>query len=301
MRRRPLSLSIGALLAAMALAACQPGSTDAPASGDASTATADTPAATEAPDVTHFPNKEAFFGNLHVHTRWSFDGYINGAVAGPDEAYRWARGESVPGGGDGTPLQIKKPLDWYAVNDHAEYLGALPLMDDPDSPAGKHPLAAAITGDDPAASFNAYTELLNGISTRQNDPILGAPELMKSMWQKVVETADRHYVPGTFTTFAGFEWTSNPDWQNLHRVVIFRDSKQVPEMAFSALDSDVPEKLWEWMDSQRQAGNELLAVPHNGNASNGLMFPVEKSYGGSTLNATYAATRMRNEPVYELT
>lgn len=92
-----------------------------------------------------------YFGNFHIHTAWSFDAYINGAASGPDDAYRWAKGEAIPGGGDGTPLKIKVPLDWYIVADHAEYLGALPLMGDPDSPVSKHPLASAITGDDPKA------------------------------------------------------------------------------------------------------------------------------------------------------
>jgi hypothetical protein len=100
---------------------------------------------------------------------------------------------------------------------------------------------------------------------------------------------------------AGYEWTSAPDWRNIHRVVIFRDTAHVPDAPFSALDSSVPEDLWRWMDQQRAAGNDLLAVPHNGNASDGIMFPLEQSFGGSDLNAEYAATRMRNEPVFELT
>jgi hypothetical protein len=245
--------------------------------------------------------RDVYFGNLHVHTQWSFDGYINGAIAGPDEAYRWARGAAIPGGGDGTPLQIKVPLDWYVVSDHAEYLGALPLMDDPESPVRAHPLAAAITGDDPKASFDAYTEILDGISNRRSDPILGDRKLSATLWREVIESADAHYDPGSFTTFAGFEWTSNPDWRNLHRVVVFKDTKKLPERPFSAIDSDVPEKLWAWMDQQRAAGRELLAVPHNGNASDGMMFPLDESYGGSRLTGAYAQARMRNEPLYEVT
>lgn len=252
-------------------------------------------------EVTRNPLRNAYFGNLHVHTQWSFDAYINGAIAAPDDAYRWAKGESIPGGGDGTALQIKVPLDWYIVSDHAEYLGALPLLGDPDSPVSEHPLAADVTGDDPAASFAAYTQILDGISNRRRDPVLGDPALAASVWERTVQIADQHYEPGRFTTMAGFEWTSNPDWRNLHRVVIFMDTARVPDVPFSALDSDVPEDLWEWMDGQRAAGNDLLAIPHNGNASDGLMFPVERSYGGSELTSSYAETRMRNEPVYELT
>jgi hypothetical protein len=259
------------------------------------------PAGSVAQDVSTHPLREAYFGNLHVHTAWSFDAYINGAIAGPDEAYRWAKGEAIPGG-HGTPdLKILRPLDWYSVGDHAEYLGALPQMAEPGSPASKHPLAAAITGDDPEASFAAYTEILDGISNRRNDDILGDPELARNAWSMMADIADRHYEPGTFTTFAGFEWTSNPDWRNLHRVVIFRGTENIAKRPFSAIDSDREEDLWAWMDLQRENGAELLAVPHNGNASDGLMFPIGTSYGGSDLDSTYAETRMRNEPLYELT
>ncbi|WP_224483311.1 DUF3604 domain-containing protein [Robertkochia aurantiaca] len=252
-------------------------------------------------DVASNPLKDVYFGNLHVHTKWSFDAYINGAATDPDGAYRWAKGEQISGGGDGTPLKIKAPLDWYVVSDHSEFMGSLPLMEDETSPVSKHPLAADITGDDPAKSFEAYTEILDMISSGSNDSILGNPEFQKTIWSEICEIADRHYEPGNFTTFAGYEWTSNPDWRNLHRIIVFEDTKKVPAQPFSAIDSDVPEKLWEWMDNQREQGNELLAIPHNGNASDGLMFPLQESYGGSSLNAGYAETRMRNEPLYEIT
>lgn len=247
------------------------------------------------------PDKDVFFGNLHVHTSWSFDAFINGAATGPEEAYRWAKGESIAGGGDGTPLQIKVPLDWYVVADHSEFMGSLPMMADPNSPASKHPLAADITGDDPKKSFDAYTKILDDISNHRNDSILGNPDFQKSVWSEIVSIADKHYEPGEFTTFAGYEWTSNPNWRNLHRIVLFQDTKKVADLPFTAIDSDVPERLWEWMDNQRAKGNELLAVPHNGNASDGLMFPLEESHGGSKIGKAYSETRMRNEPVYEIT
>ncbi len=247
--------------------------------------------------------RDVYFGNLHVHTAWSFDGFINGAFTDPDTAYRWARGELIPNPGKGDSLQIKAPLDWYIVSDHAEYLGALPLMADPESPVSKHPLAADITGGDAEKSFAAYTTISIGMYSvpPDIDPILGDPKLAKTLWSQVVEIADKHYEPGTFTTMAGYEWTSAPDWRNIHRVVFFRDTANVPEAPFSALDSNKPEELWQWMDKQRAAGNDLLAVPHNGNASDGIMFPIEASFGGSKLDADYAAARMRNEPLYELT
>jgi len=275
--------------------------TDAPSRGSAGEhASSELNRRTENVNVAAHP-EEAYFGNFHVHTRWSFDASINGAIAGPDEAYRWAKGQQIPGGGDGTPLKIKVPLDWYVVSDHAEYLGVLPLMGDPESAVSKHPLAEQITGDDPKASFDAYTEILDGISNRRRDPILGDPALARTLWSELVKITDEHYEPGKFTTFPGFEWTSNPGWRNLHRVVVFKDSLNLPDLPLSAIDSDVPERLWEWMGQQRERGAELLAIPHNGNASDGLMFPVETSYGGSTLDREYASARMRNEPLYEIT
>ncbi len=299
--RRVITVTLVATL----LAACsddQPATSSAePAAQASPAATPPAPTADTAQAASSNPLREAYFGNLHVHTSWSFDGYINGSITGPDDAYRWAKGEAIAGGGDGTPLQIKAPLDWYVVSDHAEYLGALPLMGDPDSPVSKHALAAAITGGDPAASFNAYSEILDGISNQRKDAILGDPQFSRSIWKQVADIADAHYEPGVFTTLAGFEWTSNPDWRNLHRIVIFADTDKLPEQPFSAIDSDVPENLWAWMDAQRASGSRPLAVPHNGNASDGLMFPVDKSYGGSELDANYSAARMRNEPVYELT
>ncbi|WP_237067139.1 DUF3604 domain-containing protein [Microbulbifer guangxiensis] len=275
--------------------------TNQPPASDASNAIKDS--ATSEPPVKTNPNRDVYFGNLHVHTRWSFDAYINEAWVDPDAAYRWAKGEEIPGGDIGRPMKIGTPLDWYIVSDHAEYLGVLPLMEDPTSPISKHPLASDITGDDPKKSFDAYGKISDGMYANppQVDPILGDKKLARTLWSEVVKIADNHYEPGKFTTMAGYEWTSAPDWRNIHRVVIFRDSAKVPDAPFSALDSSTPEDLWRWMDQQRDAGNDLLAVPHNGNASDGIMFPVDQSFGGSNLDKEYAAARMRNEPVYELT
>lgn len=247
------------------------------------------------------PLREAYFGNFHVHTSYSFDGYTNGSVTAPDDAYRWAKGEAIPGGGGGPDLKIEVPLDWYVVSDHAEYLGVFRRMEDPESPFAKLEIAKRITSDDEAERFAAFAEILNKMSAGESDPDLSDPKVSKTIWQEVVETADRHYAPGVFTTFPGYEWTSNPEQRNLHRVVVFESSKGVPDLPYSALDSDKPEDLWKWMDGLRDRGVRLLAIPHNGNASDGLMFPEERSYGGSQLDRAYATARMRNEPVYEIT
>jgi len=255
----------------------------------------------QAKDVKRNPLKDVYFGNFHVHTSYSFDGFTNGSVTGPDDAYRWAKGEAIPGGGGGGDLKIKVPLDWYMVSDHAEFLGVFKKMADPRSPLSNLEIAKRVTSDDQKVAFDAYSQVLNDMSAGKVDPELNNPDVIKTIWQEVVKTADDHYAPGKFTTFAGFEWTSNPGQQNLHRVVVFRDTKAVPDLPFSAIDSDKPEELWKWMDQLRSNGTALLAIPHNGNASDGLMFPVEKSYGGSALTKQYAEARMRNEPVYEVT
>jgi hypothetical protein len=256
---------------------------------------------TEMSKVKENPLKEAYFGNLHVHTSWSFDGYTNGSVTGPDDAYRWAKGQAIPGGGGGGDLKIKVPLDWYAVSDHSEYMGVFPMMDDPNNPISKLEIAKKATSDDQVVAFEAYKEILAGISSGKEDPDLASDDIKKNIWREIVETADKYYEPGSFTTFPAFEWTSNPNSQNLHRVVLFQNSSAVPEIPYSAMVSDKPEDLWTWMELQRKNGSTLFAVPHNGNASNGLMFPVETSYGGSKVKTLeYAQTRMRNEPLYEI-
>lgn len=101
------------------------------------------------------PLNDVYFGNFHVHTSYSFDGYTNGSVTGPDDAYRWARGEAIPGGGDGSKLKIKRPLDWYMVSDHAEYLGVIPMMADPSSPLSKLEIAKRVTSDDQTVAFKS--------------------------------------------------------------------------------------------------------------------------------------------------
>ncbi len=246
------------------------------------------------------PDKDAYFGDFHIHTSYSFDGYANGGFTTPDDAYRWAKGEAIPGGWNGSKLQIKVPLDWYAVSDHSEFLGLFKKMEDPVSPASKLSIAPQVTSKDKKVSFDAYVKVLDDINKGIKDPELLNPEISKSIWKEIVATAEAHNDPGKFTTFSAFEWTSAPDNRNLHRVVVFENAQGIPELPYSKLDSGRPEDLWAWMDTQRANGASLFAVPHNGNASNGLMFPETTSYGGSQLDKDYAAKRMRNEPLYEV-
>ena len=121
-----------------------------------------------------------------------------------------------------------------------------------------------------------------------------------NVWKQFVTIADKYYQPGKFTTFVAYEWTSTPDNRNMHRNIIFKDSKKVPEVPFTALDSYHPEDLWNWMDTQRQAGNELLAISHNANLSDGIMFPLEVDNKGRPIDAAWAQERVNNEPLTEI-
>lgn len=246
--------------------------------------------------------KNAYFGNLHIHTSWSFDGFTNGSITGPEDAYRWAQGESIPGGGNGTPLQIKVPLDWYAVSDHAEWMGMFKMMADPNTAIGKLDFAKRVTSKDQAVAFKAFGDFLYDFSTGgplSKEPLFSDPEIMKSVWKEIIEITDKHNKPGKFTTFPAFEWSSNPNTQNLHRVVLFKNSENIPELAYSSMNSTRPEDLWKWMEDSRNNGATLLAIPHNGNASDGLMFSLQDS-DGNPISKAYSDTRQKNEPLYEI-
>jgi hypothetical protein len=246
------------------------------------------------------PQKNAYFGAVHVHTNYSFDAFTNGTLATPANAYEWAQGKAIPGGGGGPDLKIITPLDFYAVSDHAEFMGVFKEMANPDSPLSKHPLASRITSKDQNVAMQAFAEVLRDKSQGKIDPSLSNPAISKSVWHDIVKTADDFYVPGKFTTFPAFEWTANPSMRNLHRVVVFRDSKSVPEMAYPSNDSNDPEDLWAWMETSRRNGATLLAIPHNANASDGLMFSVQ-TYTDKPFTKEYISTRARNEPLYEIT
>ena len=247
--------------------------------------------------------RNAYFGETHLHTGWSFDEAIYNVTVGPENAYRHARGEKVKHP-SGQEVQLKIPLDFMVVSEHAEYLGVLRLMYDPDNPLSKHPMAAAVvgSGDNLDASTKAFYGLvaatIQADGSTKPDPSLNTPELRRSNWDAYVQITDSFNEPGKFTTLAGYEWSSQPNMSNLHRNVIFRSTENLP-IPFSYFDSQHPEDLWAWMDSQREAGQSLLAIPHNGNLSNGVMFALEDS-SGNPLTRAYAESRARNERLTEI-
>jgi hypothetical protein len=246
--------------------------------------------------------RKVYFGEQHVHTSWSFDAFAFGdTVTGPEDFYRYAKGQPTPHPG-GFDVQITKPLDWAAVTEHSEYVGMIQEASDPDSPLRKNApiLSRALelgASKDPMLAFKVLSVTIakgHAIGELSN-PTVAAP-----VWKRIVEIADRFYEPGKFTTFAAYEWTSTPDARNLHRNIFFVDSKKVPKVPFTAIDSEDPRALWAWMEQQRKAGNELLAVSHNANLSNGVMFPTEVDDRGRPIDRAWAETRMRNEPLTEL-
>jgi len=254
------------------------------------------------PAVDRNPHRNAYFGDLHIHTRYSFDAYLMGTRATPDDAYRFGKGEALDHA-TGFSMKMKKPLDFLSVTDHGFYLGAMPEAAEGSGPLSELELgkiARSITT--PAESRAAFAEALKHVRYTVSDS--DAPDLLddrdvaRSAWQDIIEAAERHNTPGEFTTFIGYEYTtSGPEFENLHRNVIFRGS-EVAELPFSRLDSLNPEDLWHWLDQQREAGNEALAIPHNSNGSNGWMFQTTR-FDGSPQDRDYADLRMRNEPLVE--
>ncbi len=243
--------------------------------------------------------RNAYFGDLHVHTRLSFDAYIFNVRASPDDAYRYARGEPIRHA-LGYDLRLTDaPLDFLAVTDHAEYLGILPAMNDPQHPLSHVPWAPALFSDDLAQIGQAFQRI--GASLRDSTYIeeIRDPATRAAAWKQVIDAAERHYVPGRFTTFVGYEYTSAPGGRNLHRNVIFAGAS-VPEMPFSAMESQNPEDLWRWMDELRARGMESLAIPHNSNGSDGSMF-ARTTWDGKPVDRAWAELRIRNEPLVEIT
>ena len=247
--------------------------------------------------------KNPYFGQTHLHTGWSFDEAFYNVRVGPENAYKHARGDKVkhPYGYD---VQLKIPLDFMVVSDHAEYMGVLIQMYDPDSPLSKNPIAKSLveSGDDLELSTKGFYGLVAATiqpdGSTKPDPTLNTMELKRSVWDEYLKITDMFYEPGKFTTLAGYEWSSQPNMSNLHRNVIFRSTENLP-VPFSYFDSQRPEDLWQWMDEQRDNGTDLLAIPHNGNLSNGIMFALEDSEG-NPITKEYAETRMRNERLTEI-
>jgi hypothetical protein len=253
------------------------------------------------------------FGDLHVHTTYSFDAYIFGTLATPDDAYEFAKGKPIkhPAGFD---VSLDRPLDFYGVTDHGTFLGQVAEAATPGNPYYEAPSSVNVNDiNSPEnltiSSIPRRTEAFGGflintitaLMERKLD-ISYLDSVSRRAWADTVAAAQRHNDPGTFTTFIGYEYTaSTADMGNLHRNVIFKgNGNLIPSVPYSRANSNDPEGLWQWMDRLREDGIESFAIPHNSNGSDGFMFALEDSFGKS-LTKEYAELRMRNEPIVEIT
>lgn len=252
-----------------------------------------------------------YFGDTHLHTSFSPDASLMGnRSADPDTAYRYAKGLPVVHPGTRARVQIQQPLDFLSVADHAEFLGVIPaiLDGDPrvgDSEKGKRFLTLIRE----RKLWEAFS-VLSGIAGKgEPDPGFTSDEITRSAWHAIVDAADAHYDPGTFTTLLAWEWSSMPELPNqpvganLHRVVLMREGAEIGKkfLPYSAFDSLRPEDLWAWLEKTGNAtGATLLAIPHNSNIGLGKMFDEVMS-NGAPMDAAYARERLRWEPVAEIT
>ncbi len=259
------------------------------------------------------PDKNAYFGDLHVHTENSFDAYSFGTTASPADAYKYAKGEAIKHP-TGYFIQLSRPLDFYAVTDHGVFLGVVKEAADPNSEIGQYELTKPLHNMNEnisnsifsiisrAGTFRPFAQkLANSIQDGTVDMKI-LQKVMNDTWLKTIEAADQAYVPGLFTTFAAYEYSSSVEiYDNyLHRNVIFRDTKNLPKRIFTRGDSLNPEDLWKWLDRLRLEGIESLAIPHNSNISAGAAFKMTY-YDGKPIDEAYALQRTRNEPLVEVT
>ena len=258
--------------------------------------------------------RNAYYGDLHVHTSYSFDGYAFGTLASPHDAYRFARGEAIKNPG-GYEMQLTEPMDFYAVTDHGMFLGLAKAAAETDTEFSKnsfsepyHDLNAPDNfGTDTLSRFKRMITFADFIPTavsgifEQKIDRQEVLDITRTAWADTIDAADQFNDPGRFTTFAGYEYTSSTtSMGNLHRNVIFQGTETLPREPFSRLHSNNPEDLWDWMDELRSKGVESLAIPHNSNGSNGQMFKAV-DWSGTPFDNSYVEQRSRNEPIVEIT
>jgi hypothetical protein len=250
-----------------------------------------------------FPQR-VFWGDTHLHTTYSPDaGMLKNFDLGPEDAYRMARGEQVTAN-NGMQAKLVRPLDFLVVSDHSEYMGLIPeirganpeLLSDP---VGKQWYDWYNEGEE--GQYKVFLNFAEDLSN--NTGRIKFSKIARSTWDFMTETADKFNDPGTFTAFIGYEWSSTPKGNNLHRVVIFQDDaeKASQVIPFSSFDSADPEDLWQYLSGyEANTGGRVMAIPHNGNVSNGAMFDTE-TFSGKPLSKDYADMRMRFEKLHEMT
>jgi hypothetical protein len=260
-----------------------------------------------------FP-RQVYWGDSHLHTGLSMDAGLFGCRLGLEEAYRFARGEQVIAS-SGQPVKLSRPLDWLVIADHSDGMGMVNDLAAASPEVTRFEQGARWAKGMRAGGQTAVDtamDLIGAFSQGKVDPELMAmyspgSKIYATIWDKVVEAADAYNDPGTFTALIGSEWTSLVMGSNLHRNVIFRDNadraRQVmPYTTQEPIGSTDPLKLYKWMENyEAKTGGTVLALAHNGNLSNGIMFPVDAQYTGRKLDAFYVEQRAKWEPMYEIT
>ena len=245
----------------------------------------------------------AYFGDTHLHTSFSPDAGMAGTKVGPNDAYRFVLGETVTSS-TGQAATISRPLDFVVIADHAENLGLADAIANSDpgllsDPFGKELYDLVIAGKGVDA-FNALVQKM----AKGAEAKIKSESMLRNAWTKIMELADQYNDPGEFTAFIGYEWTSQPSGNNLHRVVVFRGDKASvdPVLPFSLFDSENAEDLWDYMAAyEKDTGGQVLAIPHNGNLSSGMMFAPQYQTDGKAIDKSYAEMRSRWEPIMEVT
>ncbi len=255
----------------------------------------------------NFPTRP-LFGDTHLHTGFSMDAGAFGARLTPRDAYRFARGEELTSN-TGQPVKLSRPLDFLVVADHSDGMGFFPLLMGGDqellaTPQGRKWYDQIKGGQGADAAMDIIISFSNS-KLPKGFPVPGT-KAYRSAWQETIKSAEAYNDPGRFTAFIGYEWTSNTAGNNLHRNVIFREdgtkaSLVEPYTTMKPLGSDNPEDLWKWMAAtEEKTGSEVLAIAHNGNLSNGAMFPMVEAFG-KKIDKSYAETRAKWERLYEMT
>ena len=255
----------------------------------------------------HFPER-VYWGDTHLHTSFSMDAGAFGCRLGPRDAYRFAKGQEVTAS-SGQPARLARPLDFLVVADHSDGFGFFPLLLNGDpkitaDPQGRRWYDMVRGGQGAAAAIEIVQNF--GKGTIANLPVPGTTAYQNA-WQEIIKAAEEANDPGHFTAFIGFEWTSNTGGNNLHRNILFRDdaskaSMVEPYTTMKPLGSDNPRDLWKWMSAyEEKTGGHVLAIAHNGNLSNGRMFPLIESFTGKPIDREYAETRALRERIYEAT
>jgi hypothetical protein len=295
------------VLVGLVLASCGGANTNTPSEKDSAAAAATN--ATETPGQvpeSKFPDK-ILWGDTHLHTSWSADAGGAGTKVGPEDAVRFAIGEAIKSN-SGQVAKMNRPLDWFCVTDHSDAMGLITGIIEGDPELMKDPIIKQwhddIVSGDPKKAGNTISDMITRQSTKTLPAAAMDPKYAQSVWEKNNAIMEKYYKPGSFTTLIAYEWTSNyAGGNNLHRNIIYRgNAKEANQVTpYTTFQSDDPESLWKWMDAyEKKTGGKILAIPHNGNMSNGLMF-AQTTLSGKPLTKEYALERQKWEVLYEVT